>query len=362
METLSHHDLLALNNAIGEIYTARDVATFCASAFNCIREMIPNEYCTFNDISLAPLRFSRVISSSQDRDNVIQKNLQVLNAHAHEHPLAPQFACGHVFKTSDILSINQFKATALYNEYYRYLDIETQIGFSIPIALEKVKIVALNRNTTDFSERDRLLLATLKPHFIHALQNVTDLDRVTRERDLLQRGVEAEDKGVILLQSNGMILCISSLAKEFSGKYFHAYLAEGDTLPETLLQWFYTEINPYRKMRAAAEFSMRVERDPLVLEKEGKILKIKLFSDLATGTYIVCLAESVISPPLHNMRGYGLSSRETDVLHWIAEGKTNGEIAIILSTSKRTVDKHIEHIFAKLGVETRGAAAAIMRK
>lgn len=54
-----------------------------------------------------------------------------------------------------------------------------------------------------------------------------------------------------------------------------------------------------------------------------------------------------------------LTPRETEVLSWLAKGKTNRDIADILGMSPRTVNKHLEHIFEKLGVETRTAAAAI---
>jgi DNA-binding NarL/FixJ family response regulator len=54
-----------------------------------------------------------------------------------------------------------------------------------------------------------------------------------------------------------------------------------------------------------------------------------------------------------------LTPRETEVLSWIAKGKTNRDIAEILGMSHRTVNKHLEHIFEKLGVETRSAATAI---
>lgn len=54
-----------------------------------------------------------------------------------------------------------------------------------------------------------------------------------------------------------------------------------------------------------------------------------------------------------------LTARETDVLSWIAKGKTNRDIADILGISPRTVNKHLEHVFEKLGVETRAAAAAL---
>jgi DNA-binding NarL/FixJ family response regulator len=57
---------------------------------------------------------------------------------------------------------------------------------------------------------------------------------------------------------------------------------------------------------------------------------------------------------------YQLTPRELDVLAWIARGKTNRDIADILGMSPRTVNKHLEHIFVKLGVETRAAAAALV--
>ena len=54
-----------------------------------------------------------------------------------------------------------------------------------------------------------------------------------------------------------------------------------------------------------------------------------------------------------------LTPRETEVLSWLAKGKTNRDIADILGMSPRTVNKHLEHISEKLGVETRAAAAAL---
>ena len=55
----------------------------------------------------------------------------------------------------------------------------------------------------------------------------------------------------------------------------------------------------------------------------------------------------------------GLTTREGEVLSWLSKGKTNRDIAQILGLSPRTIDKHLEQIYAKLGVENRTAAAAI---
>jgi DNA-binding NarL/FixJ family response regulator len=64
-------------------------------------------------------------------------------------------------------------------------------------------------------------------------------------------------------------------------------------------------------------------------------------------------------PAQRRLSGAALTLRETEVLSWLAKGKTNRDIGDILGMSPRTVNKHLEHIFEKLGVETRTAAAAI---
>jgi DNA-binding NarL/FixJ family response regulator len=65
------------------------------------------------------------------------------------------------------------------------------------------------------------------------------------------------------------------------------------------------------------------------------------------------------APPPSRLSTASLTPRETEVLSWIAKGKTNRDVGEILGMSPRTVNKHLEHVFEKLGVETRAAAAAL---
>jgi DNA-binding CsgD family transcriptional regulator len=55
----------------------------------------------------------------------------------------------------------------------------------------------------------------------------------------------------------------------------------------------------------------------------------------------------------------GLSLRETEVLHHVAKGQTNEDISSILKISERTVEKHLERVYKKLGVDTRTAAVIL---
>ena len=66
---------------------------------------------------------------------------------------------------------------------------------------------------------------------------------------------------------------------------------------------------------------------------------------------------SVESDPLENFQHYGLSPREIELLSCLAQAKTNKEIGIILNISLHTVTKHLEHIYTKLGVNSRTGAA-----
>ena len=59
-----------------------------------------------------------------------------------------------------------------------------------------------------------------------------------------------------------------------------------------------------------------------------------------------------------SLKSKGFTQRETEVLSWVAEGKSNNDVGLILGIRSVTVKKHLEHIFQKMGVETRTAAVA----
>ena len=75
-------------------------------------------------------------------------------------------------------------------------------------------------------------------------------------------------------------------------------------------------------------------------------------SDLQT----IVLEEKGAPPGPGALTKLGITPREAEVLYWIAQGKSNPDIATILGANVRTVHKHVEHIFQKLGLETRNAA------
>ncbi len=94
---------------------------------------------------------------------------------------------------------------------------------------------------------------------------------------------------------------------------------------------------------------------------DGSQLQARFLGQAGPGETMILLR--VLGPSVDaahkRLSSAALTPRETEVLSWLAKGKTNRDIADILGMSPRTVNKHLEHIFEKLGVETRTAAAAI---
>src|SRR5690606_15287769 len=97
---------------------------------------------------------------------------------------------------------------------------------------------------------------------------------------------------------------------------------------------------------------------PLTLTGLDLPLSIHHVQELPEGGHLLRLQEGSTTAPDARLREQlNLTARESEVLLWISNGKTNREIAEILDMSPRTVNKHLEQIFRKLGVENRTAAA-----
>ena len=103
--------------------------------------------------------------------------------------------------------------------------------------------------------------------------------------------------------------------------------------------------------------------EPLLIEDLSQPLLVKTMDkELAEERLLVI--EPANKPKEEDLlrEKFELTPRESEVLTWISRGKTNQEIAIILDFSPRTVNKHLEQIFRKLGVENRTTAAAVSLK
>lgn len=96
------------------------------------------------------------------------------------------------------------------------------------------------------------------------------------------------------------------------------------------------------------------------LSIEGRTLEFSYLSVIGANEYLFRLTEVGAGKEEFFLKQYlSLTMREAEVLIWIAKGKSNRDISEILGISPRTVNKHLEQIFTKLGVENRASAAAL---
>lgn len=125
---------------------------------------------------------------------------------------------------------------------------------------------------------------------------------------------------------------------------------------------------PYQWSRLRAWFAQLAEGDvsradpnaQFYLTQQSGRLTIHYAGKVAHGEHLLLLHESRAEVAAQRLSsGLGLTLREAEVLNWLTGGKMDRDIAEILGMSPRTVNKHLERIYVKLGVETRAAATAV---
>ena len=207
---------------------ALDKASFARLGVEGLPALVASEFTTLSICHLASGKrevfgLPAGALSAQDR--------AAFDRHFHEHPLVRFHAYqgGRVpQRITDSVPFEQFRRTALYNDYYRRIRIDHAIALPIYVRDGLLVSFVLNRTRRDFTERERALLEVLRPHLAKIYQRISTVGQLT--------------------------------------------------------------------------------------------------------------------------------ARETEVLRWVAAGKSNAQIGAILRISARTVQKHLQNIYDKLGVENRTAA------
>jgi DNA-binding CsgD family transcriptional regulator len=172
------------------------------------------------------------------------------------------------------------------------------------------------------------------------------------EVSLARKMIEALDHGVIVWSRTGAVRFVTAQARAWLDEYFPSR-RRTDELPAALENWLKRQSTLFGRCDDVPE-PMR----PLVVEREGRKLVVRpIFEGAQT---ILVLSEQWTNMDPKSLESMGLTRREAEVSAWMAEGKSNSEIAQILAVRPLTVKKHLERIFEKLGVENRTAAAGLV--
>jgi DNA-binding response OmpR family regulator len=158
--------------------------------------------------------------------------------------------------------------------------------------------------------------------------------------------------GRYLLAVNGVgkIMWATPQAQKLLSDALAADSDDDVVLPDPIPQW----LEQARKGKAGSKAAI------MTALPGNEQLRLQFMGRLGTNEFLLRLAkDSGTDTPAEFSSELGLTTREGEVLSWLSKGKTNRDIAQILGLSPRTVDKHLEQIYSKLGVENRTAAAAI---
>jgi DNA-binding NarL/FixJ family response regulator len=182
------------------------------------------------------------------------------------------------------------------------------------------------------------MLARIRVHLANA--------RLTQSA---RAALDVSGRFLLAVNRAGKIMWSTPQAQKLLADHFAAGGNEELVLPEPLREW----LEQAQKGKAGT-------KAPAASFPEHPELKLYYMGNAGPNEFLLRLAKDTSAGlPAEFSSELGLTTREGEVLAWLSKGKTNRDIAQILGLSPRTVDKHLEQIYAKLGVENRTAAAAI---
>jgi DNA-binding response OmpR family regulator/DNA-binding CsgD family transcriptional regulator len=153
---------------------------------------------------------------------------------------------------------------------------------------------------------------------------------------------------LVVRAADGKVVWKTPLARDLLLQHF-----DGGELDAAVLAWVRDELARRAVLGATPG-------EPLTLARQNRRLILALHEQTGDDEWLIVMRESSDQAVIDALGAtFKLTTREAEVLYWLAKGKTNRDIGDILGSSPATVKKHLERVYVKLGVETRTAAASV---
>jgi DNA-binding response OmpR family regulator len=160
--------------------------------------------------------------------------------------------------------------------------------------------------------------------------------------------LDATGRFLLATDQSARLLWCTPKAKQLLAELFPTVAGQGASLPPAIIEQIKQLRQPAAKATARA-----------CLEVGNRRIELSFLSSIGPDELLFRLAEVTAGGDEQLLQQtLQLTGREAEVLLWISRGKSNREIGEILNISPRTVNKHLEQVFVKLGVENRASAAA----
>lgn len=348
MAHTTHRDLKAAVELIGSIGAHSSVNALGLAGVRQLPGLVGSDVTT---LSVCTLRTGHRRVVCNPGHALSPGDIACFDRFFYEHPLVRYHAShpdGTSQRISDSLPDRIFKRTALYNDYYRNVGIDYAIAVPLFVDASLLVSFVLNRKGRDFSERDREVLDLVRRPLAALYRNALALDGVQQALARVTAG--GADQGWMLVALDGArrVTGIAPRLESWFAAMFAA-TAPGLALPDAIDRAVAAQF-------AAIEGAFTIEAIAATVDGRGGRCAVQALWRGDPSRDALVLLRRIDAPAVHLPRRADLTPREREVLRWVAAGKTNMQIAQIVATSPRTVGKHLENIYAKLGVETRTAA------
>jgi len=335
---LRHKDLQALSASLQMLYRATDLDNFPRNVFEALESLVRCDYFAYNEFG--PDGVLKLLHCEPELPRASTEFLLSLGPQfTHEHPgvdYVMRTGATQPLKITDFTSQRNWRRTTLYNEFFHPLRCEYQIGFASPAANGQIAL-GFNCALRDYSEEDRQLLNLLRPHLIQAHANALTFTRVTS-------AMTGMNRAYVVARADGTIEHANADGVRLLQKHFDLP-TEPSRLPPRLINWLLKPAGVGQK------------NGPFEIERDAVRLVVMLARREPHGTCTLLLEEKSETTLKTRLVSAGLTLREAEILLWVMRGKASSEIAVILGSKTSTISKHLEHIYQKLGVENRTAAA-----
>jgi DNA-binding CsgD family transcriptional regulator len=338
---------LRLLGSVGE--AACDLQSFARAGVRALPGLVASELTTLSVCDLSSGR--RDVYGVPDGAIGSQERAS-FDRHFREHPLVHYHADLRgpgAHRISDSVPFARFRHSALYSDYYRRIGMDHALALPLRVDERLLVSFVLNRKGRDFSDRECELLDVLRVHLaqLHAKAWALDAARAAAAQlTLIQSRTDCVMLGV---DARHRLRDATPQALRLLARFGVAPLQSGAPLPALLARWLASL--PREHDASAGTLALSCGDDRLL---------VHAVPDPALwGGRVLLLEERLGLSSPERFAALPLTARERDVLRWLAAGKTDREIAAILAVSVRTVQKHLERMYPKLGVETR--TAAVMR-
>lgn len=341
-------DAEILLDLVDRMIDAADLDSYARIACAGIRELVPALSVSYNELNpLAGRAFALI--DPDPGPGWFRRYQPPFEQHMMDNPLIR-----HALATGDTRvlgwgddGLGTVHGTALDREFYLPNGIRSQLAVVLPAPPGVLVAIGVNRGGEGFGPTDRRVFALLRPHLVHAYRAV----QLRADQAMLGSTLGAHGWAVVLVDDDGRVIASSPGAVQAAARY-GLDVADGTLLPAGPLAGVRAVLAGYDPATPAT----RSAPHP-VAGLAGTLEAVVVPS--AVGPHVVLLRPCPGGP--QRLAALGLTPRQCQVAAELAAGATGEQIARQLGIAPATVRKHLEAVFARLGVTHRAAAVARIR-